>query len=215
MSREFSEGIFAANGFIVVSNNFEYAEKVLRATFKGDILVFPKPFKEQKDLLVEDVEDILEAAYLTGDDRLFVLKSDTYSPVVQNRLLKLLEEPPRGVKFAIFVESKAALLPTVRSRLLLCEIKSKETMQMEIVDFSKLKPAGLFEVLKKTEKMNKEEAREYLYAVLDAYKRVPKSKEPLKNTEKLELFDTAFRLLSLNTPPKAVFAALLTKLILK
>ncbi|MDD3467111.1 MAG: hypothetical protein PHE67_08195 [Campylobacterales bacterium] len=215
MSREFSEALFDSNGFIVVSNDFEYAQRIIRATFKGEILIFPKPYKEQQDMLVEDVEELLEAAYLTGENRLFVLKSGSYSQVVQNRLLKLLEEPPRGVKFVVMVESKAALLPTVRSRLLLCEIKNKQEHAFEIIDLSRLKPAMLFDMLKKTESMNKDDAKEYLYALLDAYKRVQNPKEPQKNSEKLELFDKAFRLLSLNTPPKAVFATLFTKLAAK
>ncbi len=216
MARAFSSDIFSFNGFVVVSNDFEYALERIKESFNGVVFVFPKPFKEQKDLLVEDVEELIESAYLTGEEsRLFVIKSENYSTIVQNKLLKLLEEPPHGVKFAILVDSKAALLPTVRSRLCECEIKTKKIAQDISIDFAKLNASIVFETLKSCESLNKEEAKAYLYMLLDAYKRLPKKKEPHKNTQKLEIFDTAFKLLSLNTPPRVVFGAVFAKLTAK
>jgi len=201
---------------MAVSNDFEYAIELVKNSFSGTVFVFPKPFKEQKDLLVEDVEELMESAYLTGDEeRLFVIKSENYSTIVQNKLLKLLEEPPNGIKFCLLVSSKAALLPTVRSRLSECEIKTKKIVQDISIDFSKLNAEIVFDTLKRCESLNKEEAKAYLYMLLDAYKRVPQKKEPHKNSQKLEVFDTAFKLLSLNTPPRVVFGAIFAKLTAK
>lgn len=215
MARIFSPELFSSNGFIVITNNFEHAQETIKEGFTGEILLFPKPYKEQKELLVDDVEELMEAAYLTGDSRLFIIKSENYSVIVQNKLLKLLEEPPFGVKFCLLANSKSALLPTVRSRLSICELKTKKTINDFDLDLAKLSAADMFEAIKKSESLNKEEAKEYLYLLLDAYKRVPKKKEPFKNSNKLELFDTAFKLLSLNTPPKIIFTTLLAKLSLK
>lgn len=200
----------------MVSNDFEHAFEVIKKSFEGNVFVFPKPYKEQKDLLVEDVEELMESAYLTSQEqRLFVIKSENYSTIVQNRLLKLLEEPPHGVKFCLLVASKAALLPTVRSRLSECEIKTKKIVQNISVDFSKLSAKIVFDTLKSCESLDKEEAKAYLYMLLDSYKNAPQKKEPQKNMQKLEIFDTAFKLLSLNTPPKVVFATLFAKLTAK
>jgi DNA polymerase-3 subunit delta' len=216
LAKAFSSDIFSSNGFVVVSNDFEHAMGVIKESFAGSVHIFPKPFKEQKDLLTEDVEELMESAYLTGEEqRLFVIKSENYSTVVQNKLLKLLEEPPHGVKFCLFVASKAALLPTVRSRLSECEIKTKKIAQDISIDFSKLNAQVVFDTLKGCESLNKEEAKAYLYMLLDAYKRTTQKKEPHKNTQKLEIFDTAFKLLSLNTPPRVVFGAVFAKLTAK
>lgn len=213
MARAFTTDIFSANGFVAVSNDYDYAIEVVKKAFDGAVFIFPKPFKEQKDLLVEDVEELMESAYLTGEDsRLFVIKSESYSTVVQNKLLKLLEEPPSGVKFCVLVSSKAALLPTVRSRLSECEIKTKKLQTQSEFDFAKLSAEALFETLKKCESMNREEAKEYLYMLLESYKNAAHKKEPLKNIHKLEIFDNAFKLLNLNTPPKVIFATLFARL---
>ncbi len=216
MARGFTTDIFSANGFVAVCNDYEHAISTVKSSFDGAVFIFPKPFKEQKDLLVEDVEELMESAYLTGEDnRLFVIKSENYSTVVQNKLLKLLEEPPNGVKFCLLVASKAALLPTVRSRLSECEIKIKKASLDISIDFAKMSAELMFETLKKCESMNKEEAKEYLYMLLDAYKKAPSKKEPLKNSQKLEIFDAAFKALGLNTSPKVVFATIFAKLTAK
>lgn len=216
MARAFTTDVFSANGFVAVCNDYKHAISTVKGAFDGTVFIFPKPFKEQKDLLVEDVEELMESAYLTGEEsRLFVIKSENYSTVVQNKLLKLLEEPPSGVKFCLLSASKAALLPTVRSRLMECEIKTKKVLLDIGVDFGKMSAELMFETLKKCESMNREEAKEYLYMLLDAYKNSLQKKEPLKNSQKLEIFDSAFRALSLNTSPKVVFATIFSKLTAK
>lgn len=215
MARVFSPDILNSNGFIVISNDFNYAIGIIRDSFSKDTIIFPKPFKEQKDMLVEDVEELMESAYLTGDERLFIIKSDSYSSIVQNKLLKLLEEPPNGVKFCLLVASKAAILPTVRSRLCECKINSEKSFEQESINFLKIDANFMFETLKRCESMSKDEAKEYLYALLQGYANTPKTKESYKNSKKLDIFDTAFKLLTLNTPPKIVFSALLAKVTAK
>ena len=52
-----------------------------------------------------------------GEKKLFVLDAlHTAAPLVQNKLLKLLEEPPAGVYFLAGALSEHTVLPTVRSR---------------------------------------------------------------------------------------------------
>ncbi|MBR7186050.1 MAG: hypothetical protein IKD43_00920 [Clostridia bacterium] len=54
---------------------------------------------------------------LEGDKKLFVLDAfENVTPLVQNKLLKVLEEPPRGVYFLLGATAEHALLPTVLSR---------------------------------------------------------------------------------------------------
>ena len=45
-----------------------------------------------------------------------VHEAETMNPNAQNALLKLLEEPPRGVVLILSTATPAMLLPTVRSR---------------------------------------------------------------------------------------------------
>ena len=70
---------------------------------------------------VEDIKKIEEEAYLASneaDSKVFILEdADEYNDACQNKLLKIIEEPPKGVKFVLTASSVSAILPTVRSRV--------------------------------------------------------------------------------------------------
>ena len=55
---------------------------------------------------------------MEADKKLFVLDAfHTATPLIQNKLLKLLEEPPQGVYFLIGATAEFSLLPTILSRV--------------------------------------------------------------------------------------------------
>lgn len=70
---------------------------------------------------VDDIRKIEDEAYLAPNEascKVFVLSdTDEYNVQSQNALLKILEEPPHGVKFLLTASSKAPILTTVRSRV--------------------------------------------------------------------------------------------------
>ena len=70
---------------------------------------------------VDDVRKIEDEAYLApneADSKVFILEdADEYNVHCQNALLKIVEEPPKGVKFVLTASSVGAILPTVRSRV--------------------------------------------------------------------------------------------------
>ena len=78
---------------------------------------------------VEDVRKIEDEAYLASneaDSKVFILEdADEYNAQSQNALLKIMEEPPKGVKFVLTASSAGAILPTVRSRVCLISGKAK------------------------------------------------------------------------------------------
>lgn len=57
----------------------------------------------------------VESAY-----RVFVVSCASILPEAQNALLKLVEEPHPGVMFHFIIPDERMLLPTLRSRLMLC-----------------------------------------------------------------------------------------------
>ena len=58
-----------------------------------------------------------------GDKKLFVVTGfETASPLVQNKLLKTLEEPQRGIHFLLGATALAPVLDTVKSRVKILEI---------------------------------------------------------------------------------------------
>ncbi len=69
---------------------------------------------------VNDIRDLKENAYLTANEgyrKIFILEGvERFNVQSQNTLLKILEEPPKGVVFILTASSKTAVLPTILSR---------------------------------------------------------------------------------------------------
>ncbi len=69
---------------------------------------------------VEDAEKIVSECYLKPFEfscKIFLLRDfDEASPAVQNKLLKVIEEPPKNVYFFITAKIFDMVLPTIRSR---------------------------------------------------------------------------------------------------
>ena len=83
----------------------------------SDCLFFPA---QDEKFTVDDAAKIVDESLLRpteGEKKLFVLDHfSNASPLVQNKLLKVLEEPPEGVYFLLGAPSEHAVLPTVLSR---------------------------------------------------------------------------------------------------
>lgn len=93
----------------------------------SDCLFYPA---EGKKLSVEDAEKIQEESTLNpveGDKKVFILSDFAEANVqTQNKLLKLLEEPPKGVYFLLGATTVFPVLSTVLSR----------TKKLEILPFT-------------------------------------------------------------------------------
>ena len=98
-------------------------EKLIDEESFSDCLIYPEADKKLK---VEDAEKILEESVLTpveGDKKLFVIGDFAEANIqTQNKLLKHLEEPPKGVYFLLGATSAYSVLTTVLSRAKKLEI---------------------------------------------------------------------------------------------
>lgn len=117
---------FAKLFFTQDTKEREYEERISRLIDTqsfADCHFFPE---EGKRFSVEDAEKIAEECTLKpveGDKKLFVIGdfSEATAPA-QNKLLKLLEEPPKGVIFLLGTSLTHSVLPTVLSRVKKLEI---------------------------------------------------------------------------------------------
>ncbi|MGM0622731.1 MAG: hypothetical protein ACQESH_01790 [Campylobacterota bacterium] len=70
------------------------------------------------EFLIEDAEYVIEKAHISSDKtKCIILGAQKYSTIAQNKLLKVIEEPPRGVIFKLICNTKTTILPTILSRL--------------------------------------------------------------------------------------------------
>jgi len=109
--------IECAKAFFGAKDGSREAELISLESYSDCIV---RPAKEAK-LTVEDGAFLVGESCLRpveADRKLFVLDAfHTASALVQNKLLKLLEEPPEGVYFLLGATADYTVLPTVRSRV--------------------------------------------------------------------------------------------------
>lgn len=108
----------------------------IREGGKADIVRLPHGEK----VLVGDVDEITETVYFTPTElerKFYIIdRFDTANAASQNKLLKVLEEPPKSVVFVLKCSTVAAVLPTVLSRVRQVEIQptSEEEITAELIE---------------------------------------------------------------------------------
>ncbi len=93
------------------------AHRIMNGSFP-DFKLYPE---EGKKITADGVTDIIDDSYLRpveGVKKLYAICGfEAASQIVQNKLLKTLEEPPEGSYFLLGLTTTAPILPTVRSRV--------------------------------------------------------------------------------------------------
>ena len=102
-----------------------------------DVKVFPK---NGQKLLVSDANEIVSECFVKPVNlpkKIFIINNiDVSTDEAQNKLLKVLEEPPKGVYFLISAKSEERVLPTIKSRCDKIKINplSKEEIEKVCLD---------------------------------------------------------------------------------
>jgi len=88
-----------------------------------DLKVYPKPGEKLTAEAAGDIVDDSAIRPVMHGKKLYIISDfDSASPIFQNKLLKVLEEPPEGVYFLLGAASLSPVLVTVKSRVKLLEI---------------------------------------------------------------------------------------------
>ncbi|EOE7386232.1 DNA polymerase III subunit delta' [Campylobacter jejuni] len=187
---------------IIISEDFLGIKEEMINNFGIKKLRF---FIPQNEFLLDDARAVEKESYIAEtEEKILVLMADSYRIEAQNFLLKLLEEPPKNIKFLIVVPSKNLLLPTIKSRLI-CEkrnkIKAKNTLNLEL---NKMDLKTLFEFLQENENLDKAELMEKIALIAE---------ESVKfkdfNADELEFFYESYELAKLNSKSSLILATLL------
>lgn len=123
--KEFAKLLFSASedGYEELTEDKKRIAKLIDEESYADCLFYPT---EGKKLAVEDAESIREESLLSpieGERKVFVLGDFAEANTqTQNKLLKLLEEPPKGVVFLLGATTAYPVLQTVLSRTKKLEI---------------------------------------------------------------------------------------------
>ncbi|ANV98528.1 hypothetical protein BBW65_06845 [Helicobacter enhydrae] len=75
---------------------------------------------QTQDFQITHAHEVINEAYIADDQlKTIAIIANSFNLQSQNALLKILEEPPHNTRFLIFTPNKNALIPTIRSRMML------------------------------------------------------------------------------------------------
>ena len=198
-SFEFAEELAGAilnDGAVVDNEN----TKKIRANSHPDVKCYP-----QKDkLLVGDSEEIVLESYVKpifAEKKIFIIKDiDNSMESAQNKLLKILEEPPKNVYMILTCSNSNLVLPTIKSRCNKYELsKLDESIIekfMEGKDNAKLIVSLSEGHLGKAEELGNLSYLNKLYeSVVSVFTKLSSSKEVLTFAKSIETYKDDFDLI--------------------
>lgn len=193
---------------VIISSDIEGTVSKLESLQQNERFV--KIIKEDT-FLVEDAKLAIEKAYMASEETtIIILAAKTFSPVVQNKLLKVIEEPPSKKEFILITASKATILDTIRSRLPI--IVLSEEKEEEVLDLD-LKQLSLATVYAFVQDHKRTDAKTMKLFIERISKQAIRSQAYDLDEKTLTLFSNAFIALDVGSPPQFVLNTLLLKLL--
>lgn len=91
--------------------------------------------EDNKNFKIEDVRKIIDFQNSKSSEKRFLITNrNIRNTVVQNALLKVLEEPTENTFLVFFVKNKAMLLPTFLSRCQIINIENNNSLLVNLND---------------------------------------------------------------------------------
>ena len=182
---------------IVITDDFDNIKEFLCKKIKREFLYII----ENSEFKIENAKEAIEKAYLTSEkEKFIVLIAEEFNIYSQNALLKILEESPKNINFIIVTKSKSALLPTIRSRLPIANIKRNITKEIEI-EIKDIDLNYIYNYLQnqkekiKEEGLEKSDARNLVEALF-----IKATKAGIEfNEDEIALFENSIKLIELNS----------------
>ncbi|UFH59691.1 DNA polymerase III subunit delta' [Sulfurovum mangrovi] len=195
---------------VLITSQIEETIKALEALQSDERIV--KIVKED-NFLVEDAALAIEKAYLASEEiTVIILAARLFSPVVQNKLLKVIEEPPPNKEFILITPSKATILATIRSRLPIHVLSDTASHEALGLDVSQLSLETVYPFVQE----HKRTAANEMKKIVEGISKEAMRSEKFNLDEKtLNLFSNAFVALDMGSPPSFVLNTLLLKLLAK
>jgi len=193
---------------VIITANIEDTVSKLESLQQGERFV--KIIKEDA-FLVDDAKLAIEKSYMASEETtIIILAAKIFSPVVQNKLLKVIEEPPKNKEFILLTPSKSTILETIRSRLPIVVLNKEKEEEALGLELKQLSLGSTYEYIQ-THKRTDAKAMKLL--VERIAKEAIVSQGYNLDEKTLTLFSNAFMALDVGSPPQFVLNTLLLKLL--
>src|ERR1700704_3988571 len=98
-----------------------------------DVLIIP-PDPPQMMIKVDQVRRVIDSIYYRpaeAKERVYIFTDSAFMKEAANSLLKILEEPPDFATIFLLADNPGALLPTIRSRSMICSLAALPSQEVE------------------------------------------------------------------------------------
>ncbi|MGX2983774.1 DNA polymerase III subunit delta' [Helicobacter sp. 23-1045] len=210
---------------IIIANDIFAKVQILRDSIQNTRIfpISPDEFKKGEFKIKHAREAINESTIAESSLKTIILVGEKFNIEAQNALLKVLEESPQNVKFILVTKYKSAILPTILSRLLIKNERTKSDILPFALDVSRLNLEGIMAFLDTINlqtnipnflntadaEIRREEIRLKVASLLFAVREAGLS----LNERELACFDKAIREIESYEQPKYIFLKLLLMLL--
>jgi len=166
---------------------------------------------DAEDFLIEHAEEAVRKATLTSEkEKIIILTALRFTAIAQNKLLKIVEEPPPKTGFILMTPSKSGLLPTIRSRLVIENRLGRKELVESGLDMERFDLAALYRLLQENRRADAKSVARLIESMgIEALQ----SGRYRADDELLESFSQSIRLLDMGSPPAFVLAGIGLKLL--
>jgi len=194
---------------VIVTAKIEETIATLEAQRSTERIV--KILEEDKAFGVDDAKEVIAKAYMASEETtVIILSAKVFSPIVQNKLLKIIEEPPKNKEFILITNSKSTILSTIRSRLPIVVLSEKREDEALDIELSQLSLSSVYEFIQIHKRTN---AKEMTGIIERIAKEAITSQSYNLDEKTLSLFSDCFVALDMGSPPQFVLNTLLLKLL--
>jgi len=193
---------------VIISSDIDGTVRKLEALQEKERFVH---IIKEDTFLVEDAKLAIEKAYMASEETtIIILGAKIFSPVVQNKLLKVIEEPPSKKEFILITPSKATILDTIRSRLPVIVVSQDKEEEVLDLDIKQLSLATVYDFVQ-THKRTDAKAMKLIIESIG--KEAIRSQKYDLDENTLSLFSNAYIALDMGSPPQFILNTLLLKLL--
>jgi DNA polymerase-3 subunit delta' len=139
-----------------------------------------------------------------------ILSAKMFSPIVQNKLLKVIEEPPKNKEFILLTHSKATILDTIRSRLPISVLTEEKDEEDLTLDLKQLSLSSVYEFIQIHKRTDVKKMKNIVERIV---KEAMVSEKYDLDEKTLSLFSNVYIALDMGSPPPFVLNTLLLKLL--
>ncbi|CCB80368.1 DNA polymerase III subunit delta [Helicobacter bizzozeronii CIII-1] len=146
----------------------------------------------EEELKIEHAQEIKARCILSyAGPKIFIIAAHHFNIFAQNALLKILEEPPTNTRFIVIAKHKHALLPTMLSRLICQDKRTKIAKEPFKLNLATCTLQDIYTYLKELEgqSLSMEQGAQLIQSLLYA---LQEAKIPLK-ASMLDNFDQAMQ----------------------